>query len=272
MNDFPEAPSFGRLLTQTIPKPEPRPTKLYHYTTFAAVKEILRTHTLRLTHAAFSNDPTELSHGLGRMQDIFGRVGKEIFERYDLIFSLYYRTQPFVFCMSESDDLLSQWEMYSGRNGCCITFGSEITNLTKGDHVALAPVIYEEDKQREYLESLNSQRLKPEYQQEENKMSTSLYFFLSVVFLKSSDFSQEKEWRIVRIVQEDSFSEIDYRIGSRFLKPFVSICHNPLPITEIKIGPSDDQDRLLRSVEHLTKMTEGYQDVAVTRSNIRLSL
>ena len=270
MSDSTETDSFGRLLTASIPKPQTPVHRLHHYTSIDAAKEILRNHTLHLTHAAFSNDPTELSYGLDFMQNMFGDSGKRVFGNYDFLPILYYNTQPYIFSLSESEDMLSQWEMYSGRNGCCITFSNELTKLTVEDRVALAPVIYGEEEQRKYLEFLNSQRLKPEYRQQD-RLSTNLYFILSVVFLKSIAFSQEKEWRIVRIVQEDSFDTINYRSGRRFLKPYVVIRCEPLPITEIKIGPADEQDRLLRSMEHLTKMTKGYENVAISRSTIRLS-
>ena len=272
MSDSAETGSFGRLLTESIPKRQNSVYKLHHYTSFSAAKEILRSNTLHLSHAAFSNDPTELSYGLDVMQNIFGNSGKKVFGSYDFLSVLYNNTQPYIFSLSESDDMLSQWEMYSGRNGCCITFSNEISKLTEGDRIALAPVIYEEDKQRRYLEFLNSQRRKPEYR-EQDLFSTNLYFLLSTVFLKSPAWRQEREWRIVRIVQEESFTDIKYRIGSRFLKPYVCISCNPdpLPITEIKVGPADDQDRLLRSIEHLTKMTKGYEDVVISRSAIQLS-
>ena len=68
--------------------------------------------------------------------------------------SFDYHTQPYIFCLSESENPLYQWEMYSGRNGCCITFSNEINKLKNGDRVALAPVIYEKKEQQEYLELL----------------------------------------------------------------------------------------------------------------------
>ncbi len=162
--------------------------------------------------------------------------------------------------------------MYSGRNGCCITFSHEITKPTEGDRVALAPVIYEREKQEQHLEILNDQRRKPEYR-EQDRYSANLHFLLNTVFLKSPAWIQEREWRIVKIIQEESFADINYRSGSRFLKPYVSISRKPepLPITQIMAGPADDQDRLLHSIEHLTKMTKGYEDVEVSRSSIRLS-
>jgi hypothetical protein len=270
MRDPAEIGSFGRLLTSSIPKSQPAVSRLHHYTSFDAAKEILRNHTLHLTHAAFSNDPTELSYGLTLMENMFGKAGKEAFSNHDFLSILYYNTQPYIFCLSESEDMLSQWDMYSGRNGCCITFSNEITTLTHGDRVALGPVIYEKEKQLQYLEFLSNARQTPAYR-EQDRLSTNLYFILSVIFLKSSAFSQEKEWRIVQIVQEESFDTIEYRSGSRFLKPYVKIQFQPLPITEIKIGPADDQDRLIRSMEHLIKMTKGYENVTVSRSSISLS-
>ena len=270
MNDATQILSFGRLLTSSIPKPQSTVLRLHHYTTFDAVKEILRSHTLHLTHAAFSNDPSELRYGLNLIENIFGEAGEKAFSRHDFLSILDFDTQPFVFCLSESEDMLSQWQMYAGHNGCCITFSHEISKLTRGDRWALAPVIYHEEEQRRYLTALNEERQKPEYRGQ-NRLSTNLYFLLSVVFLKNNAFSQEKEWRIVNIIQQDAVDAIEYRSGSRFLKPYVRLQCDPLPTTEIRIGPADDQDRLFRSVQHLTKMTSGYENVIVTKSPISLA-
>ena len=62
---------------------------------------------------------------------------------------------------------------------------------------------------------------------EQDRTSNNLYFLSSTVFLKSPAWGQEKEWRIVTIVQEESFNDITYRSGSRFLKPYVSISCEP---------------------------------------------
>ena len=69
MDDFTENSSFASLLTESIPKGKPRPSKLHHYTSFNTAKEILLSSTLHLSHAAFSNDPTELGHGPRRHEE-----------------------------------------------------------------------------------------------------------------------------------------------------------------------------------------------------------
>ena len=272
MGESTDSGGFGRLLTESIPKPHPRVRRLHHYTSFDAVKEILRSHTLNLSHAAFTNDPTELSYGLNMMRHMFVASGKKAFDSCAFLSILYNNTQPYTFSLTESEDMLSQWERYAGRNGCCITFSNEtkeMNKLTEGDRVARAPVIYEKEEQQQYLRFLDEQRRKPE--NKEYRHSTNLYFLLSSVFLKSPAWSHEREWRIVKIIQEESFKDIEYRSGSRFLKPFVSIGCEPLPITQIRVGPADDQDRLVHSIEHLAKMTKGYEHVEVSRSSIRLS-
>ena len=75
----------------------------------------------------------------------------------------------------------------------------------------------------------------------------------------------------MKIVQQESRESINYKSGSRFLKPYVSIRHEPLPIKNITIGPSDDQDRLAQSMEHLTKMKDGYANVIIEKSDIAYS-
>ena len=110
MSDLVATSSFAPLLGyQKRPFPE---RGLHHYTSVDAVKEILGSHTLHLTHAAFSNDPTELRYGLRIIEKMFKHKNiKDVSLDAKLIPLLYYNFQPYVFCLSESEDMLTQWEM-----------------------------------------------------------------------------------------------------------------------------------------------------------------
>ena len=110
---------------------------------------------------------------------------------------------------------------------------------------------------------------------------------------KNPSFQHESECRLINFVtvldpsssQEDPpdsgtipadllpRNPICYRSTGRFAKPYVEGVLSPnerLPIREIMIGPSDDQDRLRMSLEHLTRM-KGYPDVQISVSEIPLS-
>ena len=108
MSESTDSGGFGRLLAESIPQPQTPVHRLNHYTSFDAVKEILRSHTLNLSHAAFSNDPTELSHGLDLMWKMSGDSGKKVFAGHDFLSILCNNIQPYIFSLSESEDMLSQ--------------------------------------------------------------------------------------------------------------------------------------------------------------------
>ncbi len=269
MSDSVSKGSFAPLLSYR--KRQFPESGLHHYTSFDAVKEILVSHTLHLTHAAFTSDPTELRYGLQIIDEMRrNKSVKDVSLTEKLLPLMYYHFQPYVFCLSESEDLLTQWEMYSGRNGCCITFDDGITALTSSGYEGLRSVIYKEEEQLKYAKYLNHERHKPEHRTQGN-VDVNAWFMLSVVFSKNPVFSHENEWRIVNIVQQESRDSVSCKSGSRFLKPYVRICHKPLPVKKITVGPADEQDRLVQSIKHLTKMTESYENVVIRKSAIEVS-
>jgi len=105
------------------------PEVLYHYTGMAALFGILDSQSLHLGHVDQMNDPDEVAY--------FDRVFRDAVALYvskpegaSGFFSFYYeqgldRIGPdqelFAFCMSESQDEISQWQMYGDScKGVCI--------------------------------------------------------------------------------------------------------------------------------------------------------
>ena len=167
----------------------------------------------------------------------------------------------------------------------------------------LRPVIYEPDRQAECAKELYD-----EISKEADRLTiTGVHDLINnefgipilnvllrcAVLFKNPSFRHEGECRLinfVNVIDPSSFQEdpsdssttladvsphspIRYRSTGRFAKPYVESVlslNERLPIREIMIGPSDDQDRLRVSLEHLTKM-KGYPNVPITVSEIPLS-
>jgi hypothetical protein len=141
------------------------PTHLYHYTSAAGLKGILRENKIRLTHCAFLNDPQENLHyrravaaevarlaaltkeqmldkfeGNFRaymerfLEELGDPVGEQTWREYmsrmaDL-FSSWPTSEgihegPWVFCLSAEPDFLSQWRAYCPGGGFAIGFSSD---------------------------------------------------------------------------------------------------------------------------------------------------
>ena len=257
------------------------PTTLHHYTNFDAAKKILSTDRLRLSHAAFCNDPSELSHGLEIMRSAAIErdaklVSETIAKARDL---MLHKAQPYIFCLSESMDILPQWEMYAGRNGCCITFDKKIEQLTLSDpklethRPTIGSVIYETDRQQDCARELCDQICNAEEGGEMVPPSSVMVSLINVaVFFKAEAFRNEEEWRVVQLVNPVDSGLIQYHSGRRFPKPYVELhaVGDRLPVSKITIGPADDQERLVMSVRHLTKM-KGHKEVKVGKSDIAVS-
>ena len=255
-----------------------RPNKIHHYTNFDAATKIVSASTLWLSHASFCNDPTELDYGLNIMRDAAEELNVEfvlglIRKARDNL--LYGKIQPFIFCLCRAEDDLMQWEMYAGRNGCCITFGKGIDNLCFEGPPAegtLGSVIYETNVQKSLAKELCKQLDRHSHCAGEPEFQLQAWVTLinCAVFLKDPVFMHENEWRIVYLGGQANSSAIRYRAGNRFAKPYVEGSHQKLPIKSITIGPSDDQERLIMSMKHLTLM-KGYQGVEIKASRIRFS-
>ena len=255
-----------------------RPSEIHHYTNPEAAMKIIEGKSLRLFHASFCNDPTELNHGLKKMCDAAKQMNfdpiQSLIRKADYQL-LYGKAQPFIFCLSLAKDSLTQWEMYSGRNGCCITFGPGLDKLCfKGQpsEGTIGSVIYSTHKQEKLAKELCEQLHRhlqfkdlPDF-----RLQALITFINAAVFLKNPVFEHEQEWRIVYMGGRANLDAICYLPGTRFLRPYVEGFHSSLPIKSITIGPSDEQERLKRSMEHFTKV-KSVDGVEVLGSDIQLS-
>ena len=257
---------------------EDLPNKIHHYTNFDAATKIVSAKTLWLSHASFCNDPTELDYGLNIMRDAAQELNAEFVleligeAHYNL---LYGGIQPFIFCLCRAEDNLTQWEMYAGRNGCCITFGAEINKLRfegPPSEGTLGSVVYKTNVQKSLAKELCKQLVQHSNFARDREFQVQAFVTLinCAVFLKDPVFMHENEWRIVYLGGQANPSAIRYRAGSRFPIPYVEGSYQELPIRSITVGPSDDQKRLIMSMKHLMRM-KGYQGVEIKASTIRFS-
>ncbi len=132
-------------------------------------------------------------------------------------------------------------------------------------------MIYGTENQEDVAKKLCEQisRYEDCFDQLEFKREALLSLINAAVFLKDPVFKHEQEWRLVYFGGKAKPEAVNYQTGSRFLRPFVSGRFAKLPVESITIGPSDEQERLQMSMEHLIKMKD--LGVQVKSSDIRLS-
>lgn len=106
--------------------------------------------------------------------------------------------------LSETNGSQVMWDYYANHyNGCCIEYDfSRLspTTLTKPFGVMALPVLYTKKRSNDLLESLLVSMVKSFLLSAQGKMDYSyLFSFLHVFFEKNSEWSFEREWRILLV-------------------------------------------------------------------------
>lgn len=269
-----------------------RPLSISHYTDAAGALGIVQTHEFWATHAQYLNDPSELVSAEPILADscasILGDFDKATRVRFESAFwSGYYksdhyvkgRPEVYVVCFCENPDLLSQWRAYGHLGGgfsLQLDFDALSSDVHHTSSVSLLPVIYDQNEQKRYALRLvrAAVDLIDELQRPREDMffaqvdsvgaaagETASRFALQV---KSSAFSEEKEWRLVytRPYEEPYFGfEFDqslqrcFRTNQRGIIPYVRITTDrssvrqpwsprlrKFPVTSITVGPTATEE------------------------------
>jgi len=98
----------------------------YHYTSTSTLLNIIFSKKIWFTDYRFLNDSHEIKHGLNKLLDNFPNE-RELFMR---AFQLHnYQTNYFIFSMSKSPKILTQWREYAeDGSGVAIAFNKQLMN------------------------------------------------------------------------------------------------------------------------------------------------
>jgi Protein of unknown function (DUF2971) len=314
------------------------PEDLYHYTDGGGLLGILNDCTLWATHAAYLNDAQETTYGLDNVlkelkklgleptippelsgdelwppqiqkQGWLGAVGRWITVKIliaavetlakDRIAFLQQYAGPFVTCLSEERDRLSQWRGYSGDGGYAIRFDANALRASVKDnefkegpdHPSLGPM----EMGARYVTKMRYSTA-PDFiragllsffrtllQHVSSKYSTggadvdeksfreagqqivreSMAWILGIaVQTKNPGFEEENEYRILTFDDPDRY--YPKAIG---LVPRVFIKFDPSCVQEIMVGPGANLDLRKSSIEYYRNMHMDYSHVEVSESS-----
>jgi hypothetical protein len=120
-------------LKEALPKLRTIPKVLYHYCSAESFFKIMKRKKIHLSDISYANDYTEQSWAQKIIKEVFDKIEvndnwrTKLTKIYKHYFSQMSSHAPFVFCLSESKDLLSQWRGYSDDGeGFCIGLDPEI--------------------------------------------------------------------------------------------------------------------------------------------------
>ncbi len=311
------------------------PTDLFHYTTGGGLLGILQSQSLWGTHAAYLNDAQETTYGLDivlRELDAMGsqpKIPKELDQdtlwppavnhpvfrwiatkvmialvrqlARDRVTFLRQNAGPFVTCLSEQGDQLSQWRGYSGEAGYAIRFDSNAlresvkanqpSTQLKFDHPALGPL---ELGTRHFVKmrySAESAFIRngimtffqnllghlctraadaPEFDEGKFKEASQQIVRQQMAWIlglavqtKNHGFEEEKEFRILTFSEPEMFHTS--AIG---LIPRIEIGFHPSCVKEIVVGPGANLDLRRSSIESYRSTQPQYTHVDVSASQI----
>lgn len=257
--------------------------QLYHYTDLEGLKGILTSRSFWFTHSSSFNDPSELVYGRALVADVLRALEDEESDSAARKFlrklsnlsagfeALGYNVYAVSFC--ESDNLLSQWRAYASRGqgfsiGIRLTsdtvFYERLHNRNSATHVVLRRIVYDRREQADIvsryvaavLESVKKARTRrersgniPEVWDSVVVMQTLNVLFDLMLSFKHPAFSEEREWRLIKVLQSEFKSElVRFRHGDGQLVPYIPIYLGEtrqsqlfFPIVSIKVGPMLDE-------------------------------
>lgn len=288
------------------------PDILYHYCNIDSFVSIIRNQTIRLSSLSLSNDSMEGRLLQKAILKLAERDGMSESAKVELRESLDFNERYFDglgFCLSFYGDLLSQWRGYADdARGVSIGFGvpylkSLVRSESASDpHFGLHQVRYKQteheieigDIYTELRKLINAGAFKrpgmtglldarsslqmvaddEAIKLANEQLMTKLYELAPKQFvLKANAFSEEREWRLVSVIEGSKFDRCEYRASRHRVIPYRTIKLADMtrkgtrrklkPIREVFLGPKNETPTTV--VQAMLKQA-GFEDVRVNKS------
>jgi hypothetical protein len=291
----------------TYEPPLKPPRELHHFTSLGTAHQIIETDNIRLSHAEYSNDQTELAEAKDIIRAELGSRSPTPF--FNQVLSDYTRLAPsldaYIFCMctgtngSLPQDILSQWRAYGqdGRGACLTMDTRKLTRLVSNTPaLRINPVIYERTKQLQFIDDILTLGLAADARNDANaREATVAALVFATLLMKASGFAEEREWRLVFMPPVDVKPVLGFYPRRDFLAPYINLKHlwddlrpkmievatlratlptmlpsvkRPLvPLTKVMVGPSGHQLLNERAMSKLLAQT-ARATVPVLKSSI----
>lgn len=273
---------------------------LYHYTTAAALVNLVSTNEFWVTHSNFLNDYSEVDYIETVMRDAVcdfvedASVAEALCERVAGEFARIRAGfhQMYILSFSTHPDSLTLWSEFSGGYGYLLEIGAEDfrenLSLSGGSMRTIAEgrVVYDRARQDRIIreevlgpwlantplacaDDLDAvQALLP-------ALAMSIYEYAP--FFKGPAFSYEDEYRFVFYCKEapgDGPMPCSFRSRDENVIPFIKVDMRgaqgePLALRRVVVGPKNNSDLAVRGTQYLLK-SNGYAGVDVDKSAVTL--
>jgi Protein of unknown function (DUF2971) len=274
------------------------PDIIYHYTTQGGLLGLMKSKKIWATNILFLNDSKEFNHTIQIALQLLKCdqtvIGTDLYKTVEHLSSDSQAPDVYVTSFTAMRDQLSQWRAYCPNLGG-FNIGFETKKLdviAKAQGIPRIPCNYDLEKQRKIIKnSINitcdsfNQKADAHYNSEGKfdidsflelaggtRLNYGLQLLLIAPFFKHPKFIEENELRFIFYQKESQKKNICFREGTSAIVPYVEIDlvmeeTDPIPIKELVIGPTPNQELSKKSVEKLFEKN-GIQSCNVTLSEI----
>lgn len=262
------------------------PTKVFHYTSFLAFENILRSGYLRASNASFLNDRRELIHAFEAAKVVLLRSGKvednDIWLKAITAVLSELETNGFaksyISCFCKANDSLTMWRGYAqGLQGVALGFRrTRLESWLKRHKPYSTNVIYGNvstvSKVQEFL--MNSLADAKEWGDivgdvDDDFVKKEARDIIKKMLpkFKHWGFRDEREFRLV--FNEDDGLKQEIYVKSSSVIPYIEVgnSNEKMPIESITVGPGIESEFTQKSVEVLLS-AYGFHDVEVRLSAV----
>lgn len=250
---------------------------LYHYTSAQSLLYIIEGGSIWSTKIQYMNDSKEFTHAIDLANRFLNRIVtsstdskiNEICDKISEVLERISGMNVFVTCFSEVHDALGQWRGYCpASSGYCIGFNAkDLEAQASEQNFVLKKCIYNSSEKEnlisrwvnEFVKILSSvhthhQDLETIFWQYESGYVNEFINMASV--MKHDAFSDEKEWRLISIVNTDH-EKMGLRAGKSLLIPYVPISldysRDKKLLWNLTVGPTPQIDMAMNSATILFK-------------------
>ncbi|MBF9014520.1 MULTISPECIES: DUF2971 domain-containing protein [unclassified Oceanispirochaeta] len=154
----------------------------YHYTSFPALMEILKSGKIRFSSPAGLNDITEISSGNTILKEQLDPELDEI--------RLHNITKRFIFSLTDRYDNLNQWRLY-GADGTGVCLGLDLSGISDDKYLRFGCILYGE------AIAATLSRIRSRITDELQKNFDFRDYQRWGYFIKDSDYAEESEYRLI---------------------------------------------------------------------------
>lgn len=300
----PQEQAIQALYVQELPDDR----DLFHYTDAGGLQGIAHYQKLWLTNLHYLNDSKEYYYAFDLLREIISTEYPGLLTEEQLRHFGAGRAGIFSFSLTEEKDSLSQWRGYCPNGGYSLCFERDMFDrvITNGG-LRIAQCIYDRAVQRDFLINHIVKMTPAQYAANAGNSggapggagSVIVYLtggqvkidmaLIAPVF-KHPSFSQEKEWRVIRLidafysgrtvsgmmgnVRYQNMAGLSIRASRNKLIPYVEVPLNPggqnISFKEIVVGPNPHPDLALDACMVLANIYErtNYHQATVINSEI----